>query len=61
MPLVVGCDCSVVVGTTQALQSAAVGDVHVLYVDGDFDDTAPDPARRQSAAAMAVWLLSRST
>ena len=59
VPLVVGCDCSVVVGTTQALQSAASGDVHVLYVDGDFDDTAPDPARCQSAAAMAVWLLSR--
>ena len=59
VPFLVGCDCSVVVGTSQALERAAPGDVHVLYVDGDFDDGAPDPARCQSAAAMAVWLLSR--
>jgi arginase family enzyme len=32
--------------------------VHVLYVDGDFDDAAPDPGRCQSAAALAVWLLT---
>ena len=59
VPFLVGCDCSVVVGTSQTLDRAAPGDVHVLYVDGDFDDGAPDPARCQSAAAMAVWLLSR--
>jgi arginase len=58
VPLLVGCDCSVVVGTTQALAQASPADVHVLYVDGDFDDAAPDPARCQSAAALAVWLLT---
>jgi len=58
VPLLIGCDCSVVVGTTQALTRAASGDVHVLYIDGDFDDAAPDPARCQSAAALAVWLLT---
>ena len=58
LPLLIGCDCSIVVGTTQALARAAGEDVHVLYVDGDFDDAAPDPARCQSAAAVAVWFLT---
>jgi arginase len=56
IPLLIGCDCSVVVGTTQALLGAAGQDVHLLYVDGDFDDAAPRPDRCQSAAALAVWL-----
>lgn len=58
VPLLLGCDCSIVVGTTQALRRAAGDDLHVLYVDGDFDDAAPDAARCQSAAAVAVWLLT---
>jgi arginase len=59
VPLLIGCDCSLVAGTTQALRRAAGDDVHVLYVDGDFDDAAPSAERCQSAAAMAVWLLTR--
>lgn len=59
VPLLLGCDCSVVAGTSAALQRVASDDVHVLYVDGDFDDAAPDPTRCQSAAAVAVWLLTR--
>lgn len=58
VPLLVGCDCSIVVGTTQSLIRAVSSDVHVIYIDGDFDDAAPDPARCQSAAATAVWLLT---
>jgi arginase len=58
VPLLLGCDCSVVVGTTQALMGVSGDAVHVLYLDGDFDDAAPDPQRSQSAAAMAVWLLT---
>jgi arginase len=58
VPLLIGCDCSVVVGTAQALIHATPEDVHVLYVDGDFDDAAPDPAHCQSAASLAVWLLT---
>jgi arginase len=58
VPLLIGCDCSIVVGTAQALTRVAPEDVHVLYIDGDFDDAPPDPARCQSAAAMAVWLLT---
>jgi arginase len=60
VPLLIGCDCSVVVGTTQALRRAA-DDVHVLYIDGDFDDAAPDPGTCQSAAAMAVWLITNGS
>jgi arginase len=61
VPLLIGCDCSIVVGTTQALRRAAGGDVHVLYLDGDFDDAAPDAAQCRSAAAMAVWLLTHDS
>jgi arginase family enzyme len=60
VPLLVGCDCSLVVGTTDAVRRAAGGDVHVLYVDGDFDDAAPIADRCQSAAAVAVWLLTNA-
>ncbi len=58
VPLLIGCDCSVVVGTAQALVSTVAEDVHVLYLDGDFDDAAPNSERCQSAAATAVWLLT---
>jgi len=61
VPLLVGCDCSIVVGSAQALRRAVGDDLHVLYIDGDFDDAAPDPARCQSAAAVAVWLLTRAS
>ena len=61
VPLLIGCDCSIVVGTTQALARVAPAPVHVLYVDGDFDDAAPDPSRCQSAAALAVWLLTHQS
>jgi arginase family enzyme len=60
VPLLIGCDCSVVVGTTQALARAVPGaDVHVLYLDGDFDDAPPTADRCRSAAASAVWLLTQ--
>ena len=57
VPLLVGCDCSVVVGTSQALTHVSE-DVRVLYIDGDFDDAPPDPGSCQSAAAMALWILT---
>ncbi len=61
IPLLVGCDCSVVIGTTQALRQASGEQVHVLYIDGDFDDAAPDPEHCQSAASMDVWLLTHQS
>jgi arginase len=56
LPVLLGCDCSVVVGTSQALST--MGKVHVIYIDGDFDDAPPDPAITRSGAALAVWLLT---
>jgi len=61
VPLLIGCDCSIVVGTARALHRAGANEMHVLYVDGDFDDAPPDPGRCQSAAAMAIWLLTRES
>jgi len=58
VPLLIGCDCSVVIGSVQALMQAGGHDIHVLYVDGDFDDAAPDPAISHSAASSGVWLLT---
>jgi len=60
VPFLIGCDCSVVVGTTEALAKASP-EVHVLYIDGDFDDAAPVAARSTSAASCAVWLLTHES
>jgi arginase len=61
VPLLIGCDCSVVVGTTQALLYASSQEIRVLYIDGDFDDSPPDGRRSQSAASCAVWLLTNNS
>lgn len=61
VPLLIGCDCSVVIGTAGALICASARDIHVLYVDGDFDDAAPESGRSQSAASCAVWLLTHDS
>jgi arginase len=61
IPLLIGCDCSVVVGSTQALKRASSDSVHILSLDGDFDDAPPDPARGQSAASLGVWLLTQTS
>jgi arginase len=61
IPFLIGCDCSVVVGTTQALLRTSSAEIHVLYVDGDFDDAAPDAGHCHSAAACAVWLLTNDS
>ena len=58
VPLLIGCDCSIVAGTAQALMRGGFRDVHVLYIDGDFDDAAPQPDVCNSAASFAVWFLT---
>jgi arginase len=60
-PLLIGCDCSVVVGTAQALSKVTSNDIHVLYIDGDCDDAAPVSSRSQSAASCAVWFLTHDS
>ena len=61
IPLLIGADCSVVVGTAQALTRAYGEDVHILYVDGDIDGVAPQPERCMSAAGMALWLITQAS
>jgi arginase family enzyme len=62
VPLLVGCDCSVVVGTVHALAAAAPPrEVYVLYVDRDWDDAEPDANSFRSAAAMAIWLVTHAS
>jgi arginase len=61
IPFLVGCDCSAVIGTTQALQRTSPEEVYVLYIDGDFDDAPPDAKHCNSAAACAVWLLTNNS
>jgi arginase len=56
IPLLVGADCSIVVGTMQALMRVYGEDVHILYVDGDIDGVAPQLERCLSTAAIALWL-----
>jgi arginase len=58
VPLLIGCDCSIVVGSVQALMRAGSRNVHVLYFDGDFDDAAPQPQACNSAASFATWFLT---
>jgi arginase len=60
-PLLIGADCSVVLGTAQALMRVYGEDVHILYVDGDIDGVAPRPERCMSAAGMALWLLTQES
>jgi arginase len=62
VPLLVGCDCSVLVGTVHALASASSArEVYVLYVDRDWDDAGPDASSYRSAAAMAIWLVTHAS
>jgi arginase len=61
IPLLIGADCSVVVGTAQALMRVYGEDVHILYVDGDIDGVAPQPERCMSAAGMALWLITQKS
>jgi arginase family enzyme len=61
IPFLIGGDCSMVVGSTQALMHASDKDIHVLYIDGDIDGVAPQPDTCQSAAAMGLWLLTHAS
>jgi arginase len=60
IPLLIGCDCSVVVGTANALRGS-FQEVHVIYIDGDFDDAAPASTQCQSAASCATWFLTHDS
>ncbi|MBV9231946.1 MAG: arginase family protein [Chloroflexi bacterium] len=61
VPLLIGCDCSIVVGTTQALMGVAGRDVHILYVDGHGDSFPPQPDKCFSAATVGLWLITHAS
>ena len=61
VPLLIGCDCSIVAGTVQALMRASSRDLHVVYIDGDFDDAVPQAHVCNSAASFAVWFLTNGS
>lgn len=61
VPLIIGADCSIVVGTAQALMRVYGEGVHILYVDGHIDGVAPHPERCSSAAMMALWLATQDS
>lgn len=61
VPLLIGGDCSIVVGSAQALTSVYGEDVHILYVDGDIDGVAPQAGHCMSAAGMGLWLTTQAS
>jgi len=61
IPLLIGGDCSIVVGTAQALMRVYGESVHILYLDGDIDGVAPRSDRCSSAAMMALWLTTQAS
>lgn len=58
IPLLIGCDCSIVLGSAQALMNTGSRELHVIYIDGDFDDAPPSAQKVNSAASLATWLLT---
>jgi arginase family enzyme len=62
VPLLVGGDCSIVVGTVSGLLSRPSGrSVHLLYIDGHIDAVAPRADASLGAAAMGLWLLTTAS
>lgn len=61
IPLLIGGDCSIVVGTAQALMRVYGEGVHILYLDGHIDGVAPQPERCSSGAMMALWLTTQAS
>ncbi|QBD75331.1 hypothetical protein EPA93_04685 [Ktedonosporobacter rubrisoli] len=61
IPLLLGCDCSMVVGGVQALSELNWRPIHVLYIDGHIDGVAPQAHECVSAAAMGLWLITQQS
>lgn len=61
VPLLIGGDCSIVVGSTQALMNVYGENVHILYIDGDIDGVAPCSEHCMSAAGMGLWLTTQAS
>jgi arginase len=61
IPLLIGADCSILVGTAQAMMRVYGEGVHILYLDGHIDAVMPQPERCSSAAMMALWLTTQDS
>lgn len=59
LPLLLGCDGSIVVATVDAMRS--IGDVHLIYIAPFFNDNPPHPSKCISAENMALWLLTNES
>ncbi|MBM6618953.1 arginase family protein [Bacillus suaedaesalsae] len=58
--LILGGDCSIIVGTTTNLTEKFGEDVHVIVIDAHVDDVAPEPENCVGAAAMGLWFLTHA-
>lgn len=56
--LILGGDCSIIVGTVTNLNQVFGEDVHVIVVDAHVDDIGPSPENCVGAAAMGLWFLT---
>jgi arginase family enzyme len=58
-PLLMGGDCSVVVGAAQALADVYGDLAHIIVMDGHIDAMAPRANRSVGAAAIGLWLATQ--
>lgn len=56
--LIIGGDCSVVVGTADSLQQVYGEDAYLIVLDGHVDVIKPDASRTVGAAGMGLWFLT---
>jgi arginase len=58
-PLLIGGDCSIVVGAAQALAEVYGERAHIIAMDGHIDAMAPHADRSVGAAALGLWLATQ--
>lgn len=58
-PILLGGDCSIVVGTAGAGVDLYGDRLRLLYIDGHMDSIAPHKSRCQGAAGMGLWFLTK--
>ncbi|MGC5325992.1 arginase family protein [Brevibacillus sp. SYSU BS000544] len=56
--LIIGGDCSVIVGTADSLQQIYGEDAYLIVLDGHVDVIKPDASRTVGAAGMGLWFLT---
>lgn len=56
--LILGGDCSIVVGTAESLQQVYGEDAHLIVLDGHVDVVKPEASRTVGAAGMGLWFLT---